>query len=144
MLHTGSSRMLTVTGCLVLGMAKSLGPVAVKLGDEVPVKVRNNTTIKGLLQQLHRACKGGRMQDAKGFYVTAYYSQDLPEGEYAIKQLVAGGPLLLQFHQISPCSLSSRTSAVVAVVLFVTIHSLVTLLLAHIIPEQPFAYRQHR
>ncbi len=32
-------------------------------------------------------------QDADGFDVTAHYSQDLPEGEYAIKQPTAGGPI---------------------------------------------------
>ena len=71
-------------------MAKTLGPVALKLGDQVLVKVRNNTTIKHLLEQLDRACKGGRMQDVEGFDVTAHYSQDLPEGEHAIKQPAAG------------------------------------------------------
>ena len=57
-------------------MARTLGPVALKLGDEVLVKVRNNTTSEDLLEQLDKACKGGRIQDAKGFDVTAYYSQD--------------------------------------------------------------------
>ncbi len=50
-----------------------------------------NTTIQDLLEQLDKACKGGRIQDVEGFDVTAHYSQDLPEGEYAIKQPVAGG-----------------------------------------------------
>ena len=72
-------------------MARTLGPVALKLGDEVLVKVRNNTTIEDLLQQLDKACKGGRIQDAEGFDVTAHYSQDLLEGEYSIKQPAAGG-----------------------------------------------------
>ena len=43
-------------------MAKTLGPVALKLGDEVLVKVRTNTTVKDLLELLDKACKGGRMQ----------------------------------------------------------------------------------
>ncbi|DBA88244.1 TPA: hypothetical protein ACH3X1_016599 [Trebouxia sp. C0004] len=80
-------------------MAKTLGPVALKLqapssqvGDQVLVKVRNNTTIEDLREQLDRACKGGRIQDVEGFDVTAHYSQDLPEGEYAIKQPAAGSP----------------------------------------------------
>ena len=74
-------------------MSKTLGPVALKLGDEVQVKVRTHTTIKDLLEQLDKACKSGRIQDADGFDVTAHYSQDLPEGEYAIKQPTAGGPV---------------------------------------------------
>ncbi|KAL3139748.1 hypothetical protein ABBQ38_004052 [Trebouxia sp. C0009 RCD-2024] len=70
-------------------MARTLGPVALKLGDEVLVKVRNNTTIEDLLEQLDKACKGGRIQDAEGFDVAAHYSQDLLEGEYSIKQPAA-------------------------------------------------------
>ncbi|DBB05593.1 TPA: hypothetical protein ACH3X1_012537 [Trebouxia sp. C0004] len=70
-------------------MSKTLGPVALKLGDEVLVKIRTDTAIKDLLEQLDKACKGGRIQDADGFDVTAHYSQDLPEGEYAIKQPTA-------------------------------------------------------
>ncbi len=74
-------------------MSKTLGPVALKLGDEVLVKIRTDTAIKDLLEQLDKACKGGRIQDADGFDVTAHYSQDLLEGEYAIKQPTAGGPI---------------------------------------------------
>ena len=74
-------------------MSKTLGPVALKLGNEVLVKIRTDTTIKDLLEQLDKACNGGRIQDADGFDVTAHYSQDLPEGEYAIKQPTAGGPI---------------------------------------------------
>ena len=74
-------------------MSKTLGPVALKLGDEVLVKARTNTTINDFLEQLDKACKGGRIHDADGFDVTAHYSQDLPEGEYAIKQPTAGGPM---------------------------------------------------
>ena len=74
-------------------MSKTLRPVALKLGDEVLVKIRTNTAIKEILEQLDKACKGGRIQDADGFDVTAHYSQDLPEGEYAIKQPTAGGPI---------------------------------------------------
>lgn len=73
-------------------MAKTLGPVALKLGDEVLVRLRSNTPITDLLEQLDKACKGGRIQDAEAFDVTAHSSQDLPEGEYAILQPVAGGP----------------------------------------------------
>ena len=71
-------------------MARTLGPVALKLGDEVLVKVRANTTVTELLEQLDKACKGGRFQDVEGFDVTSCYSEDLPEGEYAIKQPTAG------------------------------------------------------
>ena len=71
-------------------MARTLGPVALKLGDEVLVKVRTNTTVHDLLEQLDKACKSGRIQDADGFDVTAHYSESLPEGEYAIKQPTAG------------------------------------------------------
>ena len=70
-------------------MAKTSGPVALKLGDEVLVKVQTNTAITDLLEQLDKACKGGRIQDADGFDVTAHYLQDLPEGEYVI-QTTAG------------------------------------------------------
>ena len=74
-------------------MSKTLGPVALKLGNEVLVKIRTDTTIKDLLEQLDKACNCGRIQDADGFDVTAHYSQDLPEGGYAIKQPTAGGPI---------------------------------------------------
>ena len=66
--------------------------MALKLGDEVLVKVRTNTTVKDLLKQLDKACKGGRIQDAAGFDVIAHYSQELPEGENVIKQPTAGEP----------------------------------------------------
>ena len=72
-------------------MAKTSGPVALKLGDEVLLKVRTNTRVKDLLEQLDKACKGGQIQNADGLDVTAHYSQDLPEGEYVIKQPTAGG-----------------------------------------------------
>ena len=72
-------------------MAKILGTVALVLGDKVLVKVRNNTNVTDLLEQLDKACKGGRIQDVEGFDATAHYSQDLPEGEYAIQQPTAGG-----------------------------------------------------
>ena len=62
-------------------MAKTLGPVALKLGDQVVVKVRTNTTITDLLNHLDRVCKGGRIQDADGYDVTAHGSKDLTEGE---------------------------------------------------------------
>jgi len=55
-------------------MAKTLGPVALKLGDEVLVKVRKNTTIQDLLQQLDKAYEDGRIQDEEGFDVTRHYS----------------------------------------------------------------------
>ncbi len=67
-------------------MAETSGPVALKLGNQVLVKIRTNTTVKDLLEQLDKACKGGRLQVADGFDVTAQYSQSLPEKEYAIKQ----------------------------------------------------------
>ncbi len=41
-------------------MAKNLGPVALKLGDEVLVKARNNTTVEDLLEQLDKAYKDPR------------------------------------------------------------------------------------
>ena len=69
-------------------MFKTLGPVALKLGNEVLVRTRTHTPIKDLLEQVDKACKDGRIQDADGFDVTAHYAQDLPEGEYAIKQPV--------------------------------------------------------
>jgi len=41
-------------------MAKTLGTVALKLGDEVLVKARNNTTVEDLLEQLDKAYKDPR------------------------------------------------------------------------------------
>ena len=79
-------------------MAKTLGPVSLKLEDEVRVRVRINTTIVDLLEQLDKACKGGRIQDAEGYDVTAHYSQDFPEGVYVIKQPVSGGPTDAALH----------------------------------------------
>ena len=81
-------------------MSKTLGPVALKLGDEVLVKIRTRTTIKDLLEQLDKACKGGGIQDLDAFDVTAHYAQNLPEGEYAIKQPTTGGPIAAAFHVI--------------------------------------------
>ena len=83
-------------------MAKTLGSVSLKLEDEVLVRVRSNTTIVDLLEQLDKACKGGRIQDAEGFDVTAHYSQDLPEGDYVIKQPVSGAlvHIILRFIQL--------------------------------------------
>ena len=72
-------------------MATTLGPVALKVGDEVLIKVRSNTTIQDMLEQLNRACKDGRIQAGEGFDVTTHHLQDLPEGKYAIKQPTAGG-----------------------------------------------------
>ncbi|KAL3160867.1 hypothetical protein ABBQ38_009264 [Trebouxia sp. C0009 RCD-2024] len=71
-------------------MPRTLGPVALKLGDQELVKVRANTPITDLLEQLDKAYKGARFQDVEGFDVTAHYSEDLPEGEYAIRQPTAG------------------------------------------------------
>ncbi|DBA74299.1 TPA: hypothetical protein ACH3X1_011077 [Trebouxia sp. C0004] len=68
-------------------MARTLGPVALKLGDEVLVKVRTNTTVHDLLEQLDKACKGGRIQDADGFDVTAHYSESLPEPSNSQQQV---------------------------------------------------------
>ena len=75
-------------------MARTLGPVALKLGSEVLVNVRANTTITDLLEQLDKACKGGWFQDVEVFDVTAHYSDDLPEGEYAIMMPIAGEPYM--------------------------------------------------
>ena len=74
-------------------MAKILGPVALKLGDEVVIKVRTNTTIIDLLDHPGSVCKGGRIQDADGYDVTAPGSQDLAEGEYIIIEPSAGGAI---------------------------------------------------
>lgn len=73
-------------------MARTLGPVALKLRDEVIVRVQEQTPIPDLLEQLAKAYQGGRIQDQEGFDVTADYSQDLPGGEYTIKQPTAGRP----------------------------------------------------
>ena len=73
-------------------MAKTLGTVTLVLGDKMLVKVRDHTIVTDLLEH-DKACKGGRMQNVQRFDVTAHYSQDLPEGEYAIQQPTAGGPI---------------------------------------------------
>ena len=72
--------------------------MSLKLDDEVLITVRSNRTIVDLLEQLDKACKGGGIQDAEGFDVTAHYSQDLPEGDYVIKQPVSGGPTDAALH----------------------------------------------
>ncbi|KAL0045605.1 hypothetical protein WJX82_011169 [Trebouxia sp. C0006] len=92
-------------------MAKTLGPVALKLGDEVLVKVRTNTTVKDLLEQLDKACKGGRIQDADGFDVIAHYSQDLPEGEYVIKQPTAVSSIVAVSDVLGPLRKFAETVA---------------------------------
>ena len=38
-----------------------LGPVALKLGVEALIKLRTNTAVKDLLEQLDKACKGGQI-----------------------------------------------------------------------------------
>ncbi len=53
-------------------MAKSLGPVALQFGDEVLVKVRTNTTIQDLLEQVDKAYKDGRFEDVEGSAVTRH------------------------------------------------------------------------
>ena len=83
-------------------MSKTLGPVALKLGDEVLVKVRTNTTLKDLLELLNKDCKDGWIQDADGFDVTPHCSEDLPEGECAIKLPSAGEPIAAAASQMSP------------------------------------------
>ena len=97
-------------GCHSGRHGQNIGTCALKLGDEVLVKARANTTITDLLEQLDKACKGGRIQDVEGFDVTAHYSQDLPEGEYAVLKPIAGGPMLLQSSQRYPCSFSTKYS----------------------------------
>ena len=77
-------------------MAKTLGSVSLKLEDEVLVRVRTNTTIVDLLEQLDKACKDGRIQDVEGFDVTAHYSQDLKEIMSSSSQCQVG-LLMLQF-----------------------------------------------
>lgn len=63
-LHNGSSRVVIVTGCHYCRHGKNFGTCGFKLGDEVLVKVWNNTTVQDLLEQLDKACKGGRIQDS--------------------------------------------------------------------------------
>lgn len=89
-------------------MAKMLGPVALKLDDEVLVKVRNNTTVEDLLEHLDKAYKDGRIQDEEGFDVTAHYPLALPEGECAIKQPVTGGTIAAVVLTNVTWSLSSK------------------------------------
>ena len=76
-------------------MAETLGPVALKLGDEVLMRFREHTSVTALLEQLDKAYKGGRIQDLQGFDVTAHYLQDLPGGEYAIMHPIAGRLVLI-------------------------------------------------
>lgn len=89
-------------------MAKALGTVALLLGDEVVVKVRHNTTLTDLHEQLDKACKDGRIQDVDGYDVTAHYSPDLPAGDYPIKRSIGGPKNLILVH----CPASKMRSAV--------------------------------
>lgn len=66
------------------GMAKVLEPVLLKVGSDVVVKVRANTPVQDLLQQLEKACRDGRTVDHEGYDVTQHYAQDLPGGEYQV------------------------------------------------------------
>lgn len=60
--HTAYRKQQNCSGDrLPLLQAKTLRPVALKLGDKVLVKVWTNTTVKDLLEQLDRACKDGRI-----------------------------------------------------------------------------------
>lgn len=77
------------------GMAKVSEPVLLKIGSDVVVKVRANTPVQDLLQQLEKACRDGRIVDHEGYDITQHYAQDLPGGEYqvitsAASKLVAG------------------------------------------------------
>ena len=76
-------------------MAKTLGPVALKLRDEVLIRVQEQTPVSELLEQLAKAYQGGRIQDREGYEVTMCYSQDLPGGEYAIKHPITGRLVLI-------------------------------------------------
>lgn len=75
-------------------MAKTLGVVALLLGVEVVVKVRHNTQLTDLYEQLDKAYKDGRIQDVDGYDVTAHCTADLPAGDYPIKRSI-GGPINL-------------------------------------------------
>lgn len=55
-------------------MGKTLGLVALKLGNRVVVRVQANTRVKVLLELLDKACKGGKIQDAEGSDVYAQHS----------------------------------------------------------------------
>ena len=106
--HNVGSSIVMMLGCHSCSMAKTLGPVALKLGDEVLVKVRTDTTVEDLLEQLDKACKGGRIQDADGFDVTAHNVQNLPEGEYAIKQPTTDSMSISVLRQVFAEKLGER------------------------------------
>lgn len=75
---------------VLAGMAKVLGSVTLKLGSKEIFKVRANTTVQDLLQQLEKAYSNGRIVDREGYDVTQHYSQDLPGGEYQVMTSAAG------------------------------------------------------
>ena len=56
----------------VQNMPARMTTVALKLEEEVLVKIQTYTPIKDLLEQVDKACKDGRIQDAYGFDVTAH------------------------------------------------------------------------
>lgn len=78
-----------------VGMPRTSGIVALKLGGDVIVRLQRETPIEDLLQQLERACAGGRIQDAEGFDVTPACKRDLPGGEYNIVQTITGDTIRL-------------------------------------------------
>ena len=89
---SASSRSLTLLTCEFAAIARTLGPVALKLGDKVLVKVRGNTTITDLLEQ---GLQGWQDSRSNGYEVTAHQSENLPEGEYAVLQPIVGEPIVL-------------------------------------------------
>ena len=71
-------------------MARTLGMVSLVLGGRVLVKVRGNTLVTDLLDQLDKVCKGGTFKDADGFNVLPNQANNLSAGEYAVQQPIAG------------------------------------------------------
>ena len=94
-------------------MARTLGTVSLVLGDRVLVKVRGNTLITDLLDQLDKVCKGGTFKDADGFDVLPNQEESLPAGQYTVEQPIAGKPdghlfwLSSKWNKLCSCQLCS-------------------------------------
>ena len=97
-------------------MATTLGDVALVLGGKTLLRVRGNTTVADLLDQLDKACKGGRIIDADGYDVVAHQKVNLPAGEYAIELPTAGEPLISPLFTVQQVERILQLQAVIELV----------------------------
>lgn len=76
---------------MIAGMAVTLGPVLLKLGDQAILAFHEGTKVTVLLQQLNKLCPGCLIADHDGFDINSDYPKDLPGGEYRVTWLAAAG-----------------------------------------------------